>query len=381
MAYHASMEKPALQYLENLSNAFGPSGFEREALNIVKDYVTPFSDDVRQDKLGSLLFSSAGSAKGPVVFLPGHVDEVGFIVSGINDKGFLTFHPLGGWFDQVLLGQRVIVRTKGGDHEGIIVSKPPHVLAPDERNKVVTKDKMFVDVGCSNKREAVEMGIRIGDPVVPKSAFSTLEKKTYEKKDGKEEETGTTTLAMGKAFDDRIGAFMASELVRGLKQRKTSHPNTVVGAATVQEEVGLRGGTTAGWLAEPDVVMALEVDISGDVPGIESHQAPAVMGKGPSVLTYDLSMIPNQGLKELVIDTAEKHSIPYQLSAVRGGTDAGAIHKLRAGCPGIVISVPTRHIHSHVGILSLEDVENCVRLLTEVVQVLDQKTVEGLTRI
>lgn len=375
------MEQSALKYLQDLCNAFGPSGFERDALRIVRDYVAPYSDEVRQDKLGSVLFTSVGSSKQPVILMPGHVDEVGFIVSGINDKGFLTFNQLGGWFDQVLLGQRVIVRTAKGDIEGIIASKPPHLLGQEERNKVVTKDKMFVDIGCSNKREAEEMGVRLGDAMVPRSEFSTSEKKTYEKKNGKEEETGTMTLALGKAFDDRIGAFMASEVVRTLKERKLAHPNTLVGAATVQEEVGLRGATTAGWLAEPDVVIALEVDISGDVPGIESHQAPAVMGKGPSVLTYDLSMIPNQGLKELVIATAQKHSIPYQLSTVRGGTDAGAIHKLRAGCPGIVISVPTRHIHSHVGILSLADVDHCVRLLTEVVLALDQKTVEGFTRL
>ncbi len=351
-------------------------------LRAVKEYVEGWCDSVSQDKLGSVLFEARGSAASPVILMPGHVDEVGFLVTGVNDKGYLTFTPLGGWFDQVLLTQRVTVRTRKGDREGVIAAKPPHLLDPEERNKVVTKEKMFIDLGCSNRREAEELGVRVGDPVVPTSRFSVLRKEAFEKKNGKEASLGVVELGLGKAFDDRIGAFVAAEVVRHLKQEAIPHPNRVIGAATVQEEVGLRGATTAGWMAEPDVVLTLEVDISGDVPGIETHQAPAVMGKGPSILTYDASMIPNQALKELVIATAEEKKIPYQLSSVvRGGTDAGAIHKLRGGCPGLVVGVPTRHIHSHAGMVSLADVDNCVALLIEVVRKLDQTTVDALTRL
>ena len=376
------IEKRALQFFEQICNGFGPPGFEREVLRAVRDYVTPFAEDVRQDKMGSLLYSAKGSASSPVIFMPGHVDEVGFIVTGINDKGFLSFNPLGGWFDQVLLGQRVTVRTHLGDHLGIIASKPPHLLPADVRNKVVEKDSMFIDLGCSNRKEAEAMGVRVGDPVVPRSTFSTMEKRVFEKVNGVDTEKGTMTMATGKAFDDRVGAFVAAEVVRALKEQGNRHPNTLIGAATVQEEVGVRGATTAGWLADPDVVLALEADISGDVPGIEPHQAPAIMGKGPSILTYDASMIPNQALKDFAIDTAEKAGIPYQLSTIaRGGTDAGAVHKLRAGCPGLVLAIPTRHIHSHVAILSLTDIENGVRLLTEMVRGLDAKRVEDLTRL
>ena len=376
------MDKNALDFLGRLCDSFGPSGFERDALRIVKEYVDGFSDAVSQDKLGSLLFEARGTDDRPVILMPGHVDEVGFLVTGINDKGFLTFTPLGGWFDQVLLSQRVIVRTRKGDREGIIAAKPPHLLDPDERSKVVTKDKMFIDIGCSNKREAEELGARVGDAVVPASRFSVLRKEAFEKKNGKESSTGIVELGLGKGFDDRVGAFIAAEVVRRLRKEKIPHPNRVVGAATVQEEVGLRGAGTAGWLAEPDVVLTLEVDISGDVPGIEQHQAPAVMGKGPSIVTFDASMIPNQALKELVIATAEEKKIPYQLSSLaRGGTDGGAIHKQRSGCPGLVIGVPTRHIHSHVGMLSLSDIDHCVQLLIEVCRKLDRAAVEGLTRL
>jgi len=189
-------------------------------------------------------------------------------------------------------------------------------------------------------------------------------------------------VAMGKAFDDRIGAFVIMEALRKMNGDKITHPNTVYGAATVQEEVGARGAQTVAHLVDPDVALVLEVDISGDVPGIEPLEAPAKMGKGPSLVTYDSSMIPNQPLKELVIKTAEEAGIPLQLSQVaRGGTDAGRIHLNRVGCPSVVISVPTRHIHSHVGLLSLEDTENAVKLVIELLKRLDAKTVESFTAL
>ncbi len=379
------MDAAALEFLKTLSECFGPSGFEREAVRAVKQYVAPFADSLSNDKLGSLHFRKKGKADKPVIILPGHVDEVGFVISGINDKGYLTFNPLGGWFDQVLLGQRVKIKTSGGHVvTGIIAAKPPHVMSPDERSKVVTKDKMFIDIGCSNEREAKEMGIHIGDPAAPDSPFFTMEKSVFRKPEGggEEKNMGKTTLASGKGFDDRVGAFVACQVIRRLKEERLDHPNTVVGIATVQEEVGARGARTSAHVAQPDVCITLEVDIAGDVPGIEPHEAPAKMGLGPSIITFDASMIPNQALKELVVRAAEERKIPYQLSQTRGGgTDAGVIHMANAGCPSIVIGVPTRHIHSHVGLISLEDIENCISLVTEVVRRLDRGTVESLTAV
>lgn len=377
------MEARVLDLLKRLSEGFGPSGFERDIVKVIKEYVAPFASEIRTDKLGSLHFSARGASARPIVLLPGHVDEIGFVVSGINDKGYLTFNPIGGWFDQVLLGQRVLVRTAKGMIPGVIAAKPPHVLSPEERSKVVTKDKMFIDIGCANEKEAKTLGVRIGDAAAPESSFATIEKTVFRKSDGGEEkDLGRTTLAVGKGFDDRVGALIACEVVRRLSEGRIPHPNTVVGAATVQEEVGLRGARTSAHIAQPDVCITLEVDIAGDVPGIEPHEAPTKMGLGASVLTFDGSMIPNQALKELVVRTAEECKIPYQLSQVRGGgTDAGAIHMANAGCPSIVLAVPTRHIHSHVGILSLEDVESCINLTLEVSKRLDAKTVESLTAV
>jgi len=370
------MEKDSAVFFEKLSNCFGPSGFERDALKLVREYIRPYSDKVYVDKLGSMLFEKNGTADAPVVLLPGHVDEVGYMVSSINKQGFITFNPLGGWFDQTLLGQRVRIRTSKGDVDGVIAAKPPHLLSDDERSKVVKKEHMFIDVGASNEEEVTSMGIRIGNPAVPVSLFSTIEKKKF--KNGKAK--GSETICFGKGFDDRVGAFAAAEVVKILSEKKIKHPNKVVGVATVQEEVGLRGARTASFMARPDVCITLEVDISGDVPGIEAHQAPTKMGDGPSLTTYDSSMIPNPALVEFIMGVADKSKIPYQLSQIaRGGTDAGIIHLNHAGCPSIVMSVPTRHIHSHVGVFSMNDLDNCVKLLIEVVKRLDKKTVDGFT--
>ena len=370
----------ATDFLKQLSEAFGPSGFESEPARLLKHYVAPHCDEVRTDKLGSLLFTRRGSdPDGPTVLLPGHIDEVGFIVCGVNKQGFLAFNPVGGWFDQVLLAQRVLVRTRERRLlPGVIAAKPPHLLEPDERNRVVKQEKMFIDIGASNREEAEAMGVCIGDPIVPDSRFSMMTKPVFEEK----KQTGEAILCMGKAFDDRVGAFMAAEVVRRLAEESIDHPNTVVGAGTAQEEVGLRGARTTAWLAEPDVCLTLEVDIAKDVAGVEQDAAPVNMGGGPTILTFDSSMVPNQGLLELVIETARAGQIPYQLSQIRrGGTDAGVIHISHAGCPSVVLGVPTRHIHSHVAILSLDDVERCIELVLAVVQRLDRATVDGFTAI
>jgi endoglucanase len=361
-------DKEAVDFLKRMTESFGPSGFERETSRIIKEYMKTYSDEIVADKLGSIVFVGKGQHERPHVLLAGHIDEVGFVIAGIDEKtGFLSFNPLGGWWDQVLLSQKVVVRTEKGDLHGVIAAKPPHLLSEEERNKVLAQDKMYIDIGATSGEEAAEAGVKIGDPVVPWSPFALIQ-------DGK--------VAVGKAFDDRIGAFVIMEALRCIKKNGTAHPNTVYGAATVQEEVGLRGAQTVAHLVDPDVAIVLEVAIAGDIPGIKPFEAPAKMGKGPSLITYDRSMIPNQPLKELVIKTAKETGIPLQLSqTARGGTDAGRIHLNRVGCPSVVISVPTRHIHSHVGLLSLEDTENAVKLVIELVRRLDKKTVDSFTAI
>lgn len=363
------MEETSVNLLKELSDSFGPSGFERETAAIVKREAQKHADEVLFDKLGSVVAKKRGTADSPKILLAGHMDEIGFVVTGIDEQtGFVTFNQLGGWFDQALLGHSVTVRTARGDVPGVIAAKPPHLLSPEEREKVVKKDSMFIDVG-STSREMTEkeIGVRVGDPAAPYARFALA-------RGGR--------IAIGKAFDDRVGTFVGLEVLRRLKAQGSEHPNTVYVAGTVQEEVGLRGASTVGNMVEPDLAFALEVDIAGDVPGIKKHEAPSRMGKGPSVLAYDATMIPNQPFKEFVIRTAEKEGIPYQLSVVPGGgTDAGKFHVVRAGAPAIVIGVPTRHIHSHAAIVDLSDVDGAVRLVSALIAKLDGATIKGFTQV
>jgi endoglucanase len=295
--------------------------------------------------------------------LAGHMDEIGFMVRHITKEGFVKFVPLGGWWDQVLLGQRVIIKTHKGDVVGVIGAKPPHLLPADERKKVVEKKDMYIDIGASSQAEVDEAGVRVGDPIVPDAQFTPLAGgKTY----------------LSKAFDDRVGCALVVEALQHFAAKE--HPNVIYGAATTQEEVGLRGAGTSAEVVNPDVAIVLESDIAGDVPGIKEEESAVKLGKGPTVILYDRSMIPNLRLRDLVIDTAKALEIPLQFSAIEGGgTDAGAIHRHKVGVPSVVIGVAARHIHSHGAIIHRDDYDNAVKLLTGLIGRLDSETVAGLT--
>ncbi len=372
-----------LDLLKKLCNAFGPSGHEHEAQKIARDYGAKFADKVLYDRLGSVVLQKGTS--GPKIMLAGHIDEIGFVITHIEKNGFLRFHQIGGWWDQTLLTQEVVIKPSNSDDLiiGVIGAPPPHVLSPEARNKVVTKDKMFIDIGASSEEEVKELGIRIGDPAVPYSEFRLLKRIRKEKKENDEnakEEVREVTLAVAKAFDDRIGVFILLEVLRRLKEENIDHPNIVFGVTTTQEEVGLRGARTSSQMLIPDVGFSLDVDISGDVPGVEGLVQK--MGKGVAISAGDASMIPNPRLRRFVLDVAEEIGIRYQPAFLKsGGTDAGMIQFAGAGCPSLFLGIPTRHIHSHHGILDLSDVENAITLLVEVIKRLDEKTVASFTAL
>ena len=355
------MDKTAA-LLKKLTEANGVPGHEAEVRQVVKTYLEKIGD-LSQDNIGSLICTLSDTPENPRVMLVGHIDEIGFMVKHITKEGFLRFLPLGGWFDQVLLGHRVVVQTHKGPVVGVIGAKPPHLLNDEERKKVVTKKDMYVDIGATSLKEVEDAGVRTGDPIVPQADFTILANpKTY----------------LSKAFDDRVGTALMIQALQTLKE--AGSPNRVVGVATVMEEVGLRGASTSVEAVNPDVAIVLESDIAGDVPGIEEEQSAIKLGKGPSVLLYDRRMIPNLKLRDLVMLTATELEIPLQISLIEGGaTDGGAIHLHKTGVPTVVIGVPARHIHSHSAIIHREDYDRALTLLIELVKRLDAETVSGFT--
>jgi putative aminopeptidase FrvX len=353
---------PTIELLKELTEASGVSGHEAEIRALVTKRLQGLGT-LEKDRVGSLICRQTGSAVSPTIMLAGHMDEIGFMIKLITKEGFLKFIPLGGWFDQVLLGQRVIVKTKQGDVVGIIGAKPPHLLPPEEREKVVLKKEMYIDVGATSREEVEAMGVRPGDPVIPRADFVAL---------------GNGKTYLSKAFDDRVGVGLMIQTLEALKSE--GHPNTVCGVATVMEEVGVRGATTSVDAVNPDAAIILEVDIAGDVPGITEDQSAVKLGKGPAVLMYDARMIPNLRLRDLVMDTALELKIPLQTSAMEGGaTDGAAIHLHKSGVPTVVIGVPARHIHSHGSIIHRDDYDAARRLVAAILRKLDSATVAGLT--
>jgi endoglucanase len=348
------------QLLKSLTEAHGVPGYETEVRALLRQYMEPLGV-MAQDKLGSLVCTKEG--EGPTVMLAGHMDEIGFMVAHITKEGFLKFQQLGGWWDQVLLGHRVIIKTHKGDVTGVIGAKPIHLVPADERSKVVVKKNMYIDIGASSREEVAEAGVRVGDPVVPYSEFSILANaKTY----------------MSKAFDNRVGCALVIDTLQHFQDE--SHPNTIVGVQTVMEEVGTRGAVTSVRMANPDVAIVLESDIAGDVPGIEEDESSVKLGGGPSMMVFDARMIPNTKLRDLVVETAASLDIPLQFSLIPGGgTDGSAIHLHNTGVPTVVIGVPARHIHSHSAIIHRDDYDQAVKLVTAVVAKLDKETVQQLT--
>ncbi|OXM16954.1 M42 family metallopeptidase [Paenibacillus herberti] len=351
------------QRLKELTECDGVPGHEGAVRDLMKSYLEPLSEQIITDRLGSVFGIKTGAEAGPKIMLAGHLDEIGFMVTQITAKGFLRFTQLGGWWPHNLLSHRVLVKTRKGDHIGLIGSKPPHVLTPNERSKVLQLKDLYIDIGAKNEEDAREMGIRPGDWIVPVSDFFTMR---------------SGELWAGKALDNRAGCSLAVEVLSRLQEG--SHPNIVYAGATVQEEVGLRGAGTAANLVQPDIAFALDVGIAYDTPGSESGMTCNV-GDGPLILLMDSSMISHSGLRRLAVDTAEGLGIKIQFDAMTGGgTDGGKFHTSGIGCPTLSVGFATRYIHSHNAVMSRSDFDKAAELLTALVRKLDRETVDQLFR-
>ena len=337
------------ELLKKLSNAHGVSGSEGSVFAIIKKELKGHVDDIYEDPLGNLIATKRGGAFS--VMLAAHMDEIGLMVKYVDEKGFIRFVALGGWYGPTLYNQRVVLHGTRGKYFGVIGGKPPHMMDEDDRKKGVKIDDMFIDIGASNREEVEYLGIEVGTPVTIDREFTQL---AYDR-------------VSGKAFDNRAGVAM---LIKVLKQ--TESPLTIFGVFTVQEEVGMKGARTSAYGLDPDCAIATDVTVPGDHPGIEMKDAPVEMGKGPVITIIDGSgrgLIASRKMVKWLKDTADARAIPVQLEVGSGGTtDATAIHLTKCGIPSTTVSIPTRYIHSPVEVLDTEDIEAGVKLLVAALQ-------------
>ncbi len=333
--------------LQRLSEAFGPSGFEDEVRDIVTALVTPLVDDVRVDRLGNVIATKRGR-RDDILMLDAHMDEVGFLVSYIEDGGFLRLSPLGGWDARVLPAHAVTIAGRDGRRvRGVIGTLPPHVTQESERSKAFKLEDLFVDIGVASRAEAEALGVEVGSACVPGYPFERLD----------------DDLVMGKAFDDRAGCTVAIGVLDGLREEQPEL--TVVVAFTISEELGLRGARTAAQQVQPAVALALEGTTAVDVPGVTGARKLASMGAGPTVTIADRLIVASRQVVTLLEETAQKDGIPFQRKLPGGGgTDAAAIQTTGAGALVGVVSVPCRYIHAPLSLLRPSDLDAAVRLVT-----------------
>jgi putative aminopeptidase FrvX len=345
------------QLLEQLSNAAGPSGAEEPVRAIMVEHMKPLASSLKYDGMGSVI-AQQGSA-GPRVMVDAHMDELGGMVRRITPGGFLTMQMLGGWLDQALVDQRwIIIGSKGPVH-AVTGIRDIHVVPQDERTKVYPREVLTLDVGAHDAASAAAMGVEPGDPVVPDAPFMVL--------------NGSDNY-LGKAWDDRIGCAVLLEAMR--RTAKSAHPNQIFYTATTQEEIGLRGAKTAAEVVKPDVGIALEGGITGDVYPGHPEETQAKLGGGPGLFLYDSSTLPNRKLVAFTRQTAGHAAIPLQLDLVQGyGDDSAEMQAANGGTPTINLVVPVRYTHAHNGIVNRHDFDQMVDLLVDLLTQLDAATV------
>lgn len=334
------------ELVRKLSNAHGASGTEESVLGIVRKELKKSVDEIIEDAAGNLIAVKRGS--GFSVMLAAHTDEIGLMVKSIDDKGFLRFVTLGGWYLPTLHSQRVILQGTKGPIPGVLGGKPPHKMDEEERKKGVRIEDLFIDIGATSAADAESLGIEIGTP-------ATIDRSMTELANGR---------LTGKAFDNRAGVAM---LVKTLQQ--VNSPFTIYGAFTVQEEVGLKGGRTSAYTLAPDCAIATDTTFPGDFPGIDLRDVPVEIGKGPIITISEASgrgLMANRKMVAWLKETALNNDIPFQLEVGSGGnTDAAAITLERGGIPSTTLSIPARYIHSPVEVVDPRDIEAGIRLLVE----------------
>ncbi|NLV26684.1 MAG: M42 family metallopeptidase [Methanomicrobiales archaeon] len=337
------------ELLKKLSDAHGLSGFEGNIKEIVRKELDGYVDEVFEDKLGNLIAVKRGT--GTSVMIASHMDEIGLMVQYIDEKGFIKFVGIGGWYNPTLHTQRVVLHGKNGPVHGVIGAKPPHVMTPEDRKKEIKIEDLYIDIGATSAEDVEKAGIEIGTPVTIEQDLIKL----------------TNDRVTGKALDNRVGVLVLIETLR-----RMNTPMTIYGVFTVQEEIGLKGAKVSAFALNPDIAIATDVTIPGDHPGVTKKEASVEMGKGPVLVLASASgrgLLADARLISWIRNAGDKKNIPYQLEVGDGGnTDASIINLVRDGIPSIPLSVPSRYIHSPVEVVDMKDVQATIDILVEVLK-------------
>ncbi len=350
--------------LEELSNAPAPSGFEEPVRAIVERELAALGANVQHGGLGSVVATTT-SGGGPRIMVTAHMDEVGLMVQYVRPDGFIRVKKLGGTLDQSLPDQRWTIVGSKGAVMAVSGLRTVHVTPPAERSRVWSLEETWLDVGATSRDEVTAMGIRPGDPIAPWSPFTVL---------------GQDGRYAGKAWDDRAGLAVWLEAARRIKEQGIRLPCTPVWVATTQEEIGLRGAHTAVAVAKPDLGISLEAGVAADYPVARPEQAQERLGGGPGIFLLDSSMIPNRKLRDFFLQVAKEEGIPLQPDVLTGyGEDGAEIQGYDTGRASVNITVPTRYLHSHTGIIQRSDFDQAVDLLVAVLRRLDADTVARLS--
>jgi len=338
--------------LRDLSERFGVAGFESEVRERLEELVSPHVDEVQVDPLGNLIAERRGNG-GPRLMVDAHMDEIGFMVSYVEEGGWLRVVPVGGWDARIVAAHALTILADGGRTvRGIFGTVPPHILTQSDREKPLTLEDAFVDVGAGTAAEVEEMGIRVGSPAVIAYPFGRL---------------NGGDAVVGKALDDRAGCAVLVQTLETLAEETLGV--TLIANFAVSEELGLRGARTAAAQIEPDAALALEGTVAADVPGVAPARQPTRLGAGPAITVMDETIVVSPVVVRALTELAAAEGVPYQykLPAV-GGTDAGEIHLSGKGVLTGVVSVPCRYIHSPFSVLRLDDFQHTVRLTTAFVR-------------
>ncbi len=348
--------KELRELLKKLAEAFGPPGYEDEVREIVINYLRDYTDEIIVDKWGNVIGVKKGKSDKLKLMLAAHMDEIALMIKFIEKNGFLRFTTLGGWNMKNLLSQRVKIRTVNGNFiKGVVGTKAPHVMTPEEQKKIPEEKDLFIDIGATSKEEVEKLGIRPGCLAVIDRGFEIL----------------PSNNVVCKAFDDRSGVAAMLYAMKLLKDVETEA--TIYAVATVQEEVGLRGATISAFRINPTMAIALDVTIASDIPGVPDAEQVTKLGQGPAIKVLDRSrgwggggLIAHSKVKDFLIKVATEEKIPYQEEILVGGTtDATAIAFTREGVPAGVISIPCRYVHSPNEMINLNDLMNSAKLVAK----------------